>query len=463
MILLPRNFKRSKSMNRFILSTLLIFFGSSLLFAQKNNTISLSLQQCVQMAVEENINIKTAQIDKQKNQYKKAEAISAIIPKINIGANFQDNLMLPTTMLPGEIIGKPGTTIPIKMGTNFNTSAAVTLNWVLYNQTAITALQLAKKITELSNLSIEKVSEELAAEVAKLYFLTVTTSQQKNLVEENITRTKRIQDFTKVLVDNGMGKQVDYDRVSINLENLYTQLSNVEAGLEQQHNIIKYMLNIQFNTPLVLIDSSEMKLLQNEPEITVNFSEHIDIRLLESQNEINRINRKVINSGYIPSLAFTGQYSVQGMRKEFNNYFNDSPENKWFGNSYIGFGLSIPIFDGLEKRSKSNQAKMDYLKTEVLLSDKKEKFTADYQNAVNNYHNNKANVERQKQNIELAERVYNEAALKYREGMATMSNLLQDEMSLNAAQANYLTALYNYKEAELKIMSLNGQIKSLIQ
>jgi outer membrane protein TolC len=57
--------------------------------------------------------------------------------------------------------------------------------------------------------------------------------------------------------------------------------------------------------------------------------------------------------------------------------------------------------------------------------------------------------------------VYNETALKYREGLATMSNLLQDEMSLNAAQANYLTALYNYKEAELKIMSLNGQISEL--
>jgi outer membrane protein TolC len=50
-------------------------------------------------------------------------------------------------------------------------------------------------------------------------------------------------------------------------------------------------------------------------------------------------------------------------------------------------------------------------------------------------------VGRQKQNIELAEKVYDEAALKYREDLASMSNLLQGEMSLNAAQANYLTAL----------------------
>ena len=88
----------------------LLFFSVSFSFAQESNIISLSLQQCVQMAVEENVNIKTAQIDRQKNQYKKAEAISAIIPKISVGANFQDNLMLPTTMLPAEfgvLVGTP--------------------------------------------------------------------------------------------------------------------------------------------------------------------------------------------------------------------------------------------------------------------------------------------------------------------------------------------------------------------
>ena len=98
-------------MKRIFLSTIIIFLGATFIFAQESKT--LSLQQCVQIAVEENINIKTARIDREKSQYKKAEAISAIIPKISAGANFQDNVIIPTTMLPGEIIGKPGTTVPV--------------------------------------------------------------------------------------------------------------------------------------------------------------------------------------------------------------------------------------------------------------------------------------------------------------------------------------------------------------
>jgi len=46
--------------------------------------------------------------------------------------------------------------------------------------------------------------------------------------------------------------------------------------------------------------------------------------------------------------------------------------------------------------------------------------------------------------------------------LVTMSDLLQDDMGLNNAQSSYLSALYNFMEAELKIMSINGDIKNLI-
>jgi outer membrane protein TolC len=235
-------------------------------------------------------------------------------------------------------------------------------------------------------------------------------------------------------------------------------LSNVEAGLQQQHNMLKYILNIPLDKTIVLTDTSEIRLLQDLPGVASDFSNHIDIRLLEYQMEMNLLNQKMIKSGYMPSLVFTGQFAYQGLRSEFKNYFNNNTENKWYSFSYIGVGLSIPVFDGGDKRAKTLQAKTDYRKTELLMTDRMEKFTVDFQNAVNNYNNHRANVERQKQNIALAEKVYDETALKYHEGLAGMSALLQDEMSLSAAQANYLTALYNFREAEIKIMSLNGEL-----
>jgi outer membrane protein TolC len=349
------------------------------------------------------------------------------------------------------------------MGAQYSTNASIGINQVLFNQTALTALQISKKMEALNSLSVEKASEELAIEVSKLYFLSQTTSKQKTLVEENIARTKHISDIIKLLVDNGMNKQVDYDRITVNLENLNSQLSNIEATHEQQLNMIKYMLIIPLQETIELTDTTEMPLLQQAPQLMSDFSNHINIQLLESQKEINRLNQKMITDRYLPSLAFTSQYAYQGLRQNFKNYFQSSPENNWYPSSYIGLSLSIPLFDGGERRSKVKQAKLDYKKTEMTLDDTEENLNVNYLNAINNYNNHKTNVQRQKQNIALAEKVYQGTALKYREGLVTMTDLLQDEMGLNNAQASYLSALYNFKEAELKIMSLNGDIKNLIK
>lgn len=449
-------------MKSIVFLLLFILFSKSLLFSQNDNAISLSLQECIQMAVEKNINVKNAKIDTEKGEYKIKESRAVLFPKINFNGNFQDNIKLPTTMLPGELIGQPGTNLALRMGTNYNTSAVIGINQILYNQTALVALQLSKKVAELTSFTIEKASEELANEMAKLYFLTLTTFEQKKLLEANIERTEHIKDITKILVDNGMVKQVDYDRISVNIENFYTQLNNIKAAQEQQINMIKYMLDIPYDEKIILTDNAEMLLLQNEPILISDFSNHIDIQMLESQKEIQRLNHKIVNYGYLPTLSLIGQCGYQGMRSEFNNYFNNNPENKWYAFSYVGLNLSIPIFDGLERYSKSQQAKLDYKKTEATLENTKNYFNVNYANAVNNYHNNKINVQRQKQNIELAEKIYEETSLKYSEGLATMSDLLQDEIGLSSAQAGYLTAIYNFKEAELKIMSLSGEIKKII-
>ena len=450
-------------MKSIILSVVLVLFSTSLLLAQEKKTTGLSLQQCVQMAVEKNINVQTARIDQKKSGYKTDETRAALLPKVNISGNFQDNLVLPTTVLPGEIFGLPGTSIAAKMGTNFNTNASISLNQVLYNQTALIALKLSKKSEALNTLGVEKAREEQAFEVSKLYFLSLTTTRQKELLEENIARAKHQSDIIKIQVDNGMSKQVDGERASVNLENLYTQLSNTEAMLEQQLNLIKYTLEIPIDETIALTDTAEMPLISVSPELISDFSDHIDIQMLESQKEINSLNLKMIKSGYLPSLSFTGQYTNQGLRQDFKNYFQSSSESNWYGSSYVGLSVSIPVFDGMEKRSKSRQAKLDVQKTEITLENTKKQFSVNYQNTLNNFQNQKNNVQRQKLNITLAGNVYRETALKYREGLSTMSDLLQDEMASNNAQANYLNALYNLKEDELKIMSLNGEIRNLFK
>jgi len=433
------------------------------LSAQESGVTALSLKECVRIAAEKNINVSQAIQDKEKSRQKTDEARSSLLPQVEIGGTFQDNTKLAVTVIPGDFLGQPGTTIPFTMGVQYSASANISANQVLYNQTALTALKLSKKGEYVSKLGVQKAKEEIVKEVAKLYFLIQTTAKKKRLIEDNITRTQRMTDITKKQVDNGLGKKVDYSRIMVSVQNLQTQLDNTKALYEQQLNMMKYTLEIPLNKVVQLTDSADMVLVSALPANDIDFSDHIDVQILEAQKDVALLNQKLANAGYIPSVALFGQFGYQGMRNEFKDYFNNSAANKWYNSSYVGLKLTIPVFDGFQKRSKYNQAKADYIKSSLNLDNTKKHFSADYKNAMNNYYNSKTTVERQQNNIDLAQQVYKETSLKYKEGIATMNDLLQDEVALNNAQSGYLDALYKFKEAELEIMSLNGEIRGWVK
>ena len=52
---------------------------------------------------------------------------------------------------------------------------------------------------------------------------------------------------------------------------------------------------------------------------------------------------------------------------------------------------------------------------------------------------------------------------RYREGIASMTEVLQDEMRMSEAQNNYLSAHYNYQVANLTLLKLTGQLDRLFQ
>ena len=68
------------------------------------------------------------------------------------------------------------------------------------------------------------------------------------------------------------------------------------------------------------------------------------------------------------------------------------------------------------------------------------------------------NYKKQFDNYTLAQDVYSVTADQYKEGVGTMTAVLQDEMRMSEAMNNYLTAYYKYKVANLSLLKLTGQL-----
>lgn len=425
---------------------------------------TLTLQRCIEVCIENNLSLKNKQEDVRIAQIGLSENRNKLLPVIQAYANFSHNVEPATSVSDGSgISAMLGVDIPymVNKGLEFQTASGFQLIMPLYNQTLYSSIQLSKMLQEISQASYEKAKEDLTVEVAKLYYLAQTTFKQKELIESNISRLEGLKDITTAFYDNDMALQVDVQRVSINLENLRTQLTNAQAAYEQQLNMLRYMLDWSPQTP-ILLSALDTQIDSQSAHLHIGLSSNLyELQLLDMQSDVLEKQRRMVNQGYIPSLSFVGGTSWMAYTDKFKNYFHSHPSNKWYNYTYWGLQLNVPIFDGFAKRDKARKIKAQQLQMQTAIEDTEKKLQTQYHNQLNDWYSNVRNAERQQENYRLAENVYWVTSEQYREGVASMSDLLQDEMRMTEAQNGYISALYKYMVSELSLLKLTGQLNHI--
>lgn len=418
----------------------------------------LSLEECIEIGIENNLALQTKRNEIRKGQYALSENRARLLPVINGFAGFTDNIKPPVSVTDGSSYGVPYNvtkTLP------YSANAGIQLQLPLYNQTLYTSMDVARIMDQLNRLGYEKAREELMMEISKLYYLGQTTNEQLEILKNNIGRLEELKNITEAFYDNGMAMDIDVKRVRINLDNMKVQYDNAQAMLVQQMNLLKYMMDYPMEKNFALERVQAEKLSHTE---LTGLSENLyEIQMLESQKTLAEKQRKLIRNGYIPSLSLSGNLSTSAFTDKARYWFQDNPSSKWYTSYGVGVSLRVPIFDGLEKRNKVRKAGMDIENARLNLENTRKNLQTKYLNATNDLMNSERNFFKQKDNYLLAEDVYAVTIDRYKEGIASMTEVLQDEMRMSEAQNNYITAHYNYQLNNLVLLKLTGNIESLIK
>jgi outer membrane protein TolC len=331
----------------------------------------------------------------------------------------------------------------------------------LYNQTLYTSISIARTMDEMNRLTYEKAREDLILQVCKMYYLGQVTAEQIALIKANITRLEELQNITQAFYDNGMAMEVDVKRVNINLENLKVQYDNAQAMLEQQLNLLKYIIDYPAEKQIALVPVNTETIT---PVALTGLSESLyELQLLQSQRQLAEQQKKMIGYGYIPSLNLTGNWMFSAYTDKAYHWFHSGPSGHWYRSYGLGLSLRVPIFDGLDKRYKTRKAVIDIENIKLAQENTRKNLQTQYLNATNDLMNNQRNFKKQKDNYLLAEDVYTVTMDRYREGITSMTEVLQDEMRMSEAQNNYISAHYNYRVTNLMLLKLTGQIESLVK
>lgn len=447
---------KEKTHNR-RLSLLMLFalLAGSMSFARAQSG-PMTLQQCIQYGLTKNKGVLKSKLEIDRANEKRTETRSEYLPQVNGSISFQDNLKLQTSILPGELIGQPGTQVPVQFGTKYNTSAGIDAKQVLYNQSLIYGMRLTRENAKVSEINAKKTEEQLIYDIAGAYYSTQISFTQRKLVESNLAQIDSLYKITKIQLENDAAKQLDLDKLTVNKTNLQTELITSTSNYEQQLLLLKYYMGMPLDAAIEVtaIDMNE------KPSAIINTESlyTTDLELIQAQREIYSVTLQQIRAGYLPSLSLSFQSSVQNMQNDLRMF---SKNAKWFPTSYVGVSLSIPIFDGLAKNSRAKQTKIQLEESVLEEEYLTEKLKMQRENANNTLKANQSALISQQQNIELAQKVYTVTMAQFVGGIATITDLVNAETSLRDAQTNYLKALVQVKIGELDLIKSTGNIRTL--
>ena len=216
---------KSRTMKLFTLNFLLLF--AAVANAQKIN--SFTVQQAVDYAKQNSVQVKNALLDYQVQKQTNREITSVAYPQISASGNFNDYLVIPTSLLPAEIAGGPaGTYFPVKFGTKYNASGGFDVSQLLFDGQVFVGLIARGVALKFYEKQTEITEEMINVNVQKIYYQLVVGKQQMTSVDANIGRFEKLLKDTKEIYKQGFAERLDLDKVSVQLNNLNRKNKNTK-------------------------------------------------------------------------------------------------------------------------------------------------------------------------------------------------------------------------------------------
>ena len=472
-------------MNRF--SKLLLVILALPVVGVAQAPASFTLEECIQYALDNSVTIKNAVVDEKIADARVKETRGIGLPQIDASVALMHNQKLPRffvqTPQPGQpsfidLSGVPGVepgdvvAMPNIFQLRSSGNATVSVNQILFNGSYLVGLRAANAYRELSVRSTRQTKEQTIQQVTKAYFGVLINKDRMQLFDNNIARVDSLLKTTKALNENGFAEGIDVDRIQVTLNNLVAERDKFYNLQELAVHLLKFQMNYPMDQALDVVgDIGSLQvdetILQNY-ELDWDHTQRSDYALLEANRNLQQLDVRNKFSTALPSLsAFANLgYSTQspnigGIFKTNSSGVPDMEQlgpDKWYSFSSFGLNLNIPIFSGLQRSYRLQQAKLNLMKIENNFTSLKSAIDLEVKQAAITYLNAIKSLESQRANTALAKNIARITKIKYEEGVGSNLEVIEAESALKEAQTNYYNALYDALIARVDLDKAYGKL-----
>ncbi|MDR0430229.1 MAG: TolC family protein [Tannerellaceae bacterium] len=416
-----------------------------------------SLQQCLDFAINNSYATHRANLNIDEARQQINESRSNVLPQINASGSLDHSMVLPTTMLPGELIGETGTQIPVQMGSKNELDFGVSIEQVIFSPTLFTGVKIAKNNQELQRLRAAMTREEIIFDVSNAFYDILGSMQELDNIIHMIAKQDSLYLLTEKRVEENITREVDLNRIKVNLTNLQARGKNMNNIISQQKRYLQILIGIPIEDAFEVDDSGIKSIGISELRDYSQPQNRIELDVLNKQREMLELEIRSNKMEYLPTLSAmaTAGYQFQSDRLNLTR-------EPWYSSAIVGVRLTIPIFDGLGKRSRIKQKQIRLQSLDWDIRETRQTLSATYLNAKNQLEVIYELVQVQSENLKLAEKVYSQTMALYTEGLANITDLLETETSLHEVKIAYTTELLRYKKTEIDLLKASGTLEYLL-
>jgi outer membrane protein len=439
---------------------------------QAQEVHQLTLQQSVELALKNVIELKNLNLDYKNAIYRNREVTAGALPQINGTVTGQHLFAIPVQVLP-DFIGpstyrvlategvkdgngqtiqavNPNDLPPIQaqFGVPWTVSAGFTVQQLLFQPDVFVGLQARGAALDYAKLNIAVANDKVKQNVQNSYYLILVSNQQLELLNEGVKRLEKLLTDAEQIYKNGFTEKLDLDRTKVALNNLKATRQQLINTVQLADALLKFNMGIPQKDSVVLTDKLTDELLKKNllEEMSFSYENRNEIKLLNTVEKLQRLDLKRNQLQYIPTVAAFWNYSRNAQRREFD-IFKSGSAYPWFPSSIAGLSINVPIWSSGARKNKILQSKVTVEKASNTIEQVKQGIDLEVEQAKINYRN--SILDAQKDNMELAKSVYNTTKKKYEQGLASNQDVLIAESELQSAQGYYFRSLYSAVIAQI--------------
>ena len=415
-----------------------------------SDTLSLTLDQAQDYALEHSRTIAMSDFDIAKAQAKVDEVLGNYYPTLGAGLTAAYLSDVPMFALP---TGQPGRYTFIPLGAHANYDAKLSLTQVLYSGGRISnGLRMAEIGRTVTRDSLTRKKQNLAYDVRRAFNSVLVMNRLMDLTRQSEQRARDHLKVVESFYEAGFVSKYDLLRTQVQVENIGPQIVKLETGIRLALDGFRLTTGIPLGQPVRLTGEIEFGAGDEPSEadaVRRALAGRPELRQVDAALQVYRLNRAMTRASYYPTIAGTAAY-------DFRNPTSMSGGG-WGSNLTLALGLNYTLFDGMKTRSQLRQIDCDIRKLELTRDFARDGVALEVREALAGMQGARAAVTAAQQSITAAEEGVKLAETRYGAGQGSNLDVLDAQLALFQSQVNHLTAIRDYDEARARLDKAIGE------